>query len=185
MDGTRLDMDGLLRAFQFYWRVNVDINERPSPKLAFHKVRRGKRSNGFFQFPISLKKYNARQEIAEVITENLTGFATEDIPHNILNAFPRRVVNGGANIQRELAVGRKRADIRVTYKDIPYLLELKIKGAMNVAKSLEQLFGYMDARGAPVGWLVIFDMDFKKLWSEKQFWETKSYKGKTVHIVGC
>ncbi|MDR1165409.1 MAG: hypothetical protein LBO66_05975 [Deltaproteobacteria bacterium] len=185
MDGTRLDMDGLLRAFQFYWRVNADINEKAITKAGVPQSQAREKIERVLSIPDLAQKYNVREEIAEVITENLTGFATEDIPHNVLNAFPRRVVNGGASIQRELAVSGKRADIRVIYKDIPYLLELKIKGAMSVAKSVEQLFGYMDACEAPVGWLLVFDMDFKKLWSEKQFWETKIYKGKTVHVVGC
>ncbi|MDR1164774.1 MAG: hypothetical protein LBO66_02700 [Deltaproteobacteria bacterium] len=185
MDGTRLDMDGLLRAFQFYWRVNAGINEKAITKAGVLESQARERIERVLSIPDFAQKYNVREEIAEVITENLTGFATEDIPHNVLNAFLQRVVNGGASIQRELAVGGKRADIRVIYKDVPYLLELKIKGAMSVAKSVERLFGYMDACGAPIGWLVVFDMDFKKLWSEKQFWETKTYKGKTVHVVGC
>jgi hypothetical protein len=43
----------------------------------------------------------------------------------------------------------------------------------------------MDKCSATVGWLIIFDMDFTKLWSDKQFWLTKSCNGNTVHVVGC
>ncbi|MDR1312489.1 MAG: hypothetical protein LBQ12_02055, partial [Deltaproteobacteria bacterium] len=78
-----------------------------------------------------------------------------------------------------------RADIDVTYKDIHYLLELKIKGARSREKCLEQLFGYMDKSGSPVGWLVVFDMDFKKSWTEKLTWNTLEYRGKTINEVGC
>ena len=45
--------------------------------------------------------------------------------------------------------------------------------------------GYMDTLGCSEGWLVAFDCDNKKSWSEKIDQETETVNGKTVNIFGC
>ncbi|MDR1086508.1 MAG: hypothetical protein LBP22_17040 [Deltaproteobacteria bacterium] len=96
------------------------------------------------------------------------------------------VINGGADfVLREYALGRTRSDICVSYFGKRYPVELKIKENLSLEKSLEQFSGYMDKCGASEGWLVVFDRNFKRLWKEKIFWETKKYKDLTIHAVGC
>ncbi|MDR1296372.1 MAG: hypothetical protein LBO05_03160, partial [Deltaproteobacteria bacterium] len=72
-----------------------------------------------------------------------------------------------------------------SYKKKRYPVELKIKGAKPLEENLEQLSGYMDRCGTSEGWLVIFDKSLVRLWDDKIYWETKTYKDKTIHLVGC
>ena len=46
----------------------------------------------------------------------------------------------------------------------------------------EQVLGYMDACGSKEGWLVTFDRDAKRSWTEKIKWETET---RIVHWIGC
>ncbi|MDR1314455.1 MAG: ATP-binding protein [Deltaproteobacteria bacterium] len=185
-DGTGLDMDGLLRAFQLYWSMNGEMNEKAIAKSVELDSQAKDRIDRILSIPELADRYHVKEEIVEIIEEHRSGFATEDIPHNVLHAFLQRAVNGGADtVQREVAMGRTRADIDVTYKGMHYLLELKINGRRSRARCLEQLSDYMDKCGSPVGFLVVFDMDFKRSWTEKLTWNTQEYKGKTIHEVGC
>jgi hypothetical protein len=94
-------------------------------------------------------------------------------------------MNGGAEISREMAMGKTKCDICVIYKGLFYPLELKIKRNMNLKESFAQLYGYMDKCGSPAGWLVVFDMNFKKFWKDKISWKEIDYMGKTINVVGC
>jgi hypothetical protein len=186
MDGTRLDMDGLLRAFQLYWRVNSDINEKSISEADDQESQVMESIDRILSIHELADKYQVQKEIVEIIRKYRRGLSTEDIPHNVLNAFLQRVLNGGADfIQRECALGRTRADICVSYKNILYPLELKTRGSGTLNDSLEQLSGYIDKCGVSEGWLIVFDMNFKKLWRDKQFWDTHSFNGHTIHVVGC
>jgi hypothetical protein len=143
MDGKRLDMTALLKAFQQFWRENAD-------------------------------SYHKKSEYIEAA------------PHLVLQAFLQRVVNGGAYITREMAVGRGRVDVCVQYAGKSYPLELKLAGRGARQRGLEQTAEYMDAFGAKEGWLVIFDRGPKKPWSKKITWSTEKLAGgKTIHVVGC
>jgi ribosomal protein S13 len=183
MDGTSLDMDSLLKAFQLYWRenskaqatkiktINSDVKDLADNLL---KVQESKVTN------------EIRAEFIEKVNYLITDISGEAYAHLVLFAFLQRVLNGGADvIQREYALGLTRADICVSYKGIRYPLELKIKGAMTREQSIKQILGYMDTCGSSVGWLIVFDKDTKKLWEEKIFWETKELDGKIIHVVGC
>jgi hypothetical protein len=186
MDGKRLDMEGLLKAFQVYWRENSEASEKAETKEnEMEDVVHDKIEKILVNHQIP-NKSGISEDIVKVIKEHRTGFTSEDIPHLALNAFLQRVLNGGADdIKRECALRRTKVDICVTYKSIRYPIELKIKRGNNIDNSLEQLFGYMDKCGASEGWLIIFDMNFMKLWKEKIFWNTVDYKGLTMHVVGC
>ncbi|MDR1039095.1 MAG: ATP-binding protein [Deltaproteobacteria bacterium] len=190
MDGTRLDMNGLLEAFQDYWRKN-------RKSLAAKNVLE---SRVFESVAVALKRFNITNDtgmagmpelaemtanVAGTVTAILTDRCNEAFCLLVLFAFLQRVVNGGAKIDREYALGRTRVDIFVQYKGIPYPLELKIKGVQSREESLRQLYGYMEESGASTGWLVVFDKDMEKPWDEKVFWDTLDYGGKTIHVVGC
>ncbi len=139
----KLDMNGLLRGFQEFWRENADI---------------------------WVDKYDYR----------------EAAPHLILMAFLQRVVNGGAHIDREFALGRKRLDLCVQMGAHRYPVELKLRYSDKAeANGLAQLAEYMDACGANEGWLVIFDRRPERTWDERIFWRTFEPGGRTIHVVGA
>ncbi len=139
----RLDMTGLLRGFQEFWRENADV---------------------------WVDKYDYR----------------EAAPHLILMAFLQRVVNGGAHIDREFALGRKRLDLCVQMGPHRYPVELKLRYSDKTeADGLAQLGEYMDVCGATEGWLVIFDRRPERSWDERITWRTAQCGTHTIHIVGA
>jgi hypothetical protein len=141
-DGA-LDMSGLLRGFQQFWRENADV---------------------------WVEKYDYR----------------EAAPHLILQAFLQRVVNGGAHIDREFALGRGRGDLCGALGEHRYPGELKLyRGERTEAEGLEQLSAYMDTCGAAEGWLVLFDRRSGKSWDERITWCTVTSGGRTLHTVGA
>ncbi|MDR1036514.1 MAG: AAA-like domain-containing protein [Deltaproteobacteria bacterium] len=184
MDGTKLDMDGILKAFQTYWRENsgAGATSKVSEIKLFLKNFVGK----------ILKKRNVgntdeiNKEIMEDVNINSPDFSSEAYAHIVLFAFLQRVLNGGADfIQREFAMGLTKTDICISDKDTRYPIELKIKDVQPLEKSILQLRGYMDICGAKEGWLVIFDKNPKTPWKKKIFWETIERADDTIHIVGC
>jgi hypothetical protein len=141
--GGRLDMTGLLRGFQEFWRENADV---------------------------WVDKYDYR----------------EAAPHLILMAFLQRVVNGGAHIDREFALGRRRLDLCVHMGPHRYPVELKLRYSDKTeADGLAQLGEYMDSCGAKEGWLVIFDRRPERPWDERITWRTAQSGTRTIHIVGA
>jgi hypothetical protein len=186
MDGTALDMNGLLKAFQVYWRENSEF--RKSADVAFKGLESPvtERIGKVLDNHEIAGKGEVQQEILDIIASSRTGFIGEDFPHIVLFAFLQRVMNGGADfIQREYALGRTRADVCVGYKGVRYPLELKLKGARSLEDGLIQLSGHMDRCGSATGWLVVFDMNPKTPWGEKLYWETREVGARTVHVVGC
>jgi hypothetical protein len=110
----------------------------------------------------------------------------EAAPHLVLQAFLQRVVNGGGKIVREMALGKKRADLCVVYKEQKYPIELKIlRNSKSLSDGLEQLSGYVDRVGSNEGWLVLFDRSSEKSWEEKLYMRSEAYKGKDIIIVGA
>ena len=139
----KLDMNGLLRGFQEFWRENADV---------------------------WTEKYEYR----------------EAAPHLIRMAFLQRVVNGGAHIDREFALGRKRLDLCVQMGPHRYPVELKLRqGPKTQAEGIEQLGEYMDVCGAQEGWLVIFDRRPRRSWRQRIFWKTVKSGGREIHVVGA
>ena len=84
----------------------------------------------------------------------------EIAPHLVLMAFLDRVANGGGRVERELAVGRGRLDLRLEYGGVVLPMELKVwrDGASDPrADGLTQLDAYLQGLGLATGWLVVFD----------------------------
>lgn len=84
----------------------------------------------------------------------------EIAPHLVLMAFLDRVANGGGRVERELAVGRGRLDLRLEYGDAVLPMELKVwrDGASDPRDDgLVQLDAYLQGLGLATGWLVVFD----------------------------
>lgn len=110
----------------------------------------------------------------------------EAAPHLILMGFLQRVVNGGADLNREFASGRKRMDINVRYKKAQYPIELKLYYGPKTRKDgEEQLLEYMQGLGAQEGWLIIFDRRPEMHWDDKITWETLNRDGRILHVMGC
>jgi type II secretory pathway predicted ATPase ExeA len=111
----------------------------------------------------------------------------EAYPHFVLQAFLQRVVNGGGQIIREMAIGRGRLDLGVRFGSETYAVEVKTAAlyAKSPEKAHEQILKYMDGLGVSEGWLVVADADVTKPWDDKISTFDKVFGCKTVHIVRC
>jgi hypothetical protein len=106
----------------------------------------------------------------------------EASPHLVIQAFLQRVINGGGQIIREMALGRKRADLCIVYGGHKYPIELKIlRNSKSLSEGLEQLSAYIDKVGSDEGWLVAFDMDASKSWEEKLYMKVHE----RITVFGC
>ncbi|MDR1166291.1 MAG: hypothetical protein LBO66_10605 [Deltaproteobacteria bacterium] len=184
MDGTNLDMDGLLKAFQDFWRKNGEMasaNERANnPALNKDAKASSKRSRSAKDGKITRENDDASLNYQPRVLSH------EGVAHLVLLSFLQRALNGGVDsLSREYALGKKRIDVLVTYKGSDYPLEIKLKGVQSLKESLERLSSYMDKLGVSKGWLVIFDKNFNKPWDQKIFMEIQEYEGKIINIFGC
>jgi len=111
----------------------------------------------------------------------------EAYPQLVLQAFLQRVLNGGGEIIREMALGKKAMDLGVLFRGSKYAVECKKVDFFEKSheKAYDQVCGYMDRLGVPEGWLVVFDPDLAKPWEGKIFAEDVAWNGKTVHVIGC
>jgi hypothetical protein len=107
----------------------------------------------------------------------------ESMPHLLLMAFLQRILNGGGEIKREYALGRKRVDLLAVWHNQKFVIELKIKyGEHTLTEGLKQTASYLDISGADEGHLVIFDRDPTKTWDEKISNELISFYTKKIHV---
>jgi hypothetical protein len=108
-------------------------------------------------------------------------------PHLILYAWLQRVINGGGHLQRESALGAKRADLLIEWPvttnaerrrwPIPpgvavqrEVLEVKLyRDSDTETEGLKQLGEYLDRLGISSGHLLIFDRRAGRTWDEKIF----------------
>jgi hypothetical protein len=183
MDGTDLDMNGLMEEFQAYWRQNSEFFTKKNEIVSSIEY---SISNAIQQYVNTDKLDLINKNVVNTIRNNLIELTNEALPHLVLYAFLQRVLNGGADfIQREYALGLRRADICISYKKRFYPLEIKVKDVKSQAVKLKQLYSYMDKCNASEGWLLAVDRDVSKSWDQKISKEIKRYRGKTVYIYGC
>ena len=111
----------------------------------------------------------------------------EAYPHLVLQAFLQRVINGGGQIVREMALGSGRLDLGVHFRGAVYAVEVKTLAYYEKSheKAHEQVLRYMDRLGVPEGWLVVADSDLSKPWDDKISSEDILLDGKTIHLVRC
>ena len=111
----------------------------------------------------------------------------EAYPHLVLQAFLQRVINGGGQIVREMALGSGRLDLGVKFRDATYAVEVKTAAyyAKSPEAAHEQMARYMDRLGVGEGWLVVADSDLTKPWDDKISFEDLARNGKTIHLVRC
>ncbi|MDR2694106.1 MAG: hypothetical protein LBB74_07820 [Chitinispirillales bacterium] len=148
-------------------------------------IKGGKLDIGFLMRDFQ-EYWRENSEILEADYKKNSYRYNEYATHLVMLAFLQRVVNGGGQVIRELALGKKRADLCVVYGGEKYPIELKIRQSIrNNAKVLDQILGYMDKIGSDIGWLVIFDKDTGKSWDEKIYMKEEMVDGKRVTVAGC
>ena len=111
----------------------------------------------------------------------------EAYPHLVLQAFLQRVINGGGQIVREMALGSGRLDLGVHFRGAVYAVEVKTHALYEKSpeKAHAQVCGYVDRLGQREGWLVVVDSDLTKPWDGKISSEEISLDGKAIHVVRC
>ena len=111
----------------------------------------------------------------------------EAYPQLVLQAFLQRVINGGGEIIREMALGKKAMDLGVLFRGAKYAIECKKVSFYEKSheKAYDQVCGYMDRLGVSEGWLVVFDPDLAKPWDGRIYSKDIPWRGKLIHIVGC
>ena len=111
----------------------------------------------------------------------------ESFPHILLQAFLQRVINGGGEIIREMALGRGALDLGIIFHGNKYAVEIKLAAnyAKNRVKSHEQLKRYLDTLGVNEGWLVVFDTLENTDWDTKISHSDIPIDGKTIHLYCC
>ena len=111
----------------------------------------------------------------------------EAYPHLVLQAFLQRVINGGGQIVREMALGSGRLDLGVHFRGAVYAVEVKTRKLYEKSheKACQQILRYMDRLGVSEGWLVVADSDLAKPWDEKISSEDVPAGDKTIHVVSC
>jgi hypothetical protein len=184
MDGTGIDMDGLLKDFQIFWRnsskaltelnvVKTFVKDSVNSVLEEYRIKDVDENLINFKY-IDKTRY-------DIVRLSKDAFA-----HLAFFAFLQRAMNDSVGIMKiEYGLNNSKLVICVCYKGISYPLELKIKGVKSQENNCSHLSGYIDRCGSKVGWLIVFDNNFMKSWDSKLFWNTIVYEGKTIHEVGC
>jgi hypothetical protein len=118
----------------------------------------------------------------------LDRFEYKEAGHQLLlMAFLQRVINGGGAIEREMAVGRGRTDLVVSFQGEEFVLELKLKRYADTREEgLAQLSRYLDALGGAHGYLILFELkpSTEVSWEQRIAWETIDVDGKVITLVG-
>jgi hypothetical protein len=90
-------------------------------------------------------------------------------------AFFQRVLNGGARLTREAAVGRERIDMLIEWKSWNHIIEIKLVHphdgrATTLEMGLKQIASYRNKVGPATQTLVIFD---RTVTGKKMPWEKR------------
>ena len=96
----------------------------------------------------------------------------------------QRVVNSGGSIQREFAVGTKRADLVVTFGGRKDVIELELASASKaLERGLAQVASYAKCLGRDAGYLILFDTSGDTPWEDRGGVEEVESDGVTVVVV--
>jgi hypothetical protein len=124
------------------------------------------------------------KEFQEFYRENaeswINRFSYKECGHQLLlMAFLQRVINGGGQINREMAAGSGRTDLIVDFAGDRFVLELKIKNNnFKIERALQQLSRYLDTLNQPHGWLIVFESkeSDKISWEQRMKWENIEFE---------
>ena len=110
----------------------------------------------------------------------------------LLQLYCQRVVNGGGKVYREYGLGRRRADLLLSWPQgdswSRFVVECKVLRRSREAterRGLEQTAAYMDLCGAEAGHLVIFDRNEERSWEEKIYRKEAGTEGAPITIWGA
>jgi hypothetical protein len=119
----------------------------------------------------------------------------------LLQAFLQRIMNGGGQIEREYALGRRRVDLLMRYrfpaeapraeqKEQRVVIELKVirknrrDEAKTLAEGLAQTYDYAVTSNAESAHLVICDERGEKSWDEKIYDREDRFRDINIHVWG-
>ena len=104
----------------------------------------------------------------------------------MLQAFHQRVINGGGQIIREMALGKGALDLGVLFRGGKYPVEVKLldRYLKSPEKAYAQVLRYIDHLGQTEGWLVVFDPKLGD-WDAKLRHEDVVRDGRTIHVFFC
>jgi hypothetical protein len=129
--------------------------------------------DGKLQMDYLLKEF--QQFYRENAESWMERFSYKEAGHQLLlMAFLQRILNGGGQINREMAVGRGRTDLVIDFGGERFVLELKLKNQnYKKERALEQISAYMDTLSQEHGYLVLFESKPSKIisWEERIKWE--------------
>ena len=110
----------------------------------------------------------------------------------LLQGYCQRLVNGGGKVYREYGLGRRRADLLLSWPRDDgwsrFVVECKVlRGSREATerRGLEQTAAYMDLCGAEAGHLIIFDRDESRSWEEKIYRKEAGTDGAPITIWGA
>ena len=127
------------------------------------------------------------EAFTQFFRENAQAFSAkleyrESFPH-LLMSFLQRIINGGGKMHREYALGSKRVDLCLEWRNQKIILELKIKrGLDTLERGLTQTAECCDISGAHEAHLLIFDTSSHKSWDEKISNEVVIFNYKEIHV---
>ena len=101
----------------------------------------------------------------------------------LLMAFLQRVVNGGGNVEREMALGSGRCDLLIEYAGERFVIEMKINhDSETLSDGKDQISRYLDKLGLNHGYLILFET--KKSaeipWEARIKWTEIEYEWKGI-----
>ncbi len=103
----------------------------------------------------------------------------------LLMAFLQRIINGGGNIEREMAVGNGRCDLLIEFADEQFVIELKLNyDQWSKDDGLKQLARYTARLGLSHGYLILFELDANKAWEERLYREELIENGSAITVLG-
>ncbi len=175
---------------EYGWEIANPIYQQVIPRALTHVMQELIREQTVSYIDASGKLIVPKllEAFTQFFRENSESFGSkieynESFPHLLLMAFLQKIINGGGHIHREYAVGRRRLDLLVLWKQQKIVIELKIKyGEDTLSKGLEQTAVYMDIAGSEEGHLLIFDRTPSKPWDEKISNELITYQSKKIHV---
>ena len=110
----------------------------------------------------------------------------------MLQAYLQGKVNGHGRVEREYALGNRRVDLAIYWRqggrDVPFVIECKMlydSLEKTLADGLAQTASYMDTAGAAEGHLLIFDRSDGRQWDEKLYHREEHHEGKTIEVWGA
>jgi len=110
----------------------------------------------------------------------------EAAPHLVFMAYLQRITNSGGRVDREFAIGTRRADLVVDFGGRRDIIELKLASAYkSLERGLAQVSSYAQRLGRDMGYLVMFDTGSESPWEERGEIEEVAADGVTVVVVRC